>query len=83
MGQILIRRVDDAVLAALRERAARENASLEATARRVLTESVAPDRREIFQRLARLRASQKITKGPGVVSLLRQARKRRTRVGGA
>lgn len=83
MGQILIRRLDDAVLAALKERAARENASLEATARRVLTESVVPERREIFQRLARLRASQKDAKGPGVVSLLREARKRRSRVGGS
>jgi plasmid stability protein len=76
MGQILIRRLDDAVLAALKERAARENASLEATARRVLTESVVPDRHEVFRRLARLRASQKAVKGPGIVALLRETRKR-------
>lgn len=82
MGQILIRRLDDAVLAALKERAARENASLEATVRRVLTESVAPDRHDIFRRLARLRASQKAVKGPGVVALLRESRQR-GRTGGA
>lgn len=81
MGQILIRRLDDTVLAALKERAARENASLEATARRVLTESILPDRRDIFRRLARLRVDQKNGKGPGVVTLLRQARRRRSSAG--
>lgn len=81
MGQILIRRLDDNVLAALKERAAQENASLEATVRRVLTESVLPDRRVVFERLSRLRASQGGAKGPGVVSLLRQARKRRIATG--
>ena len=83
MGQILIRRLDDNVLAALKERAARENTSLEATVRQVLTESVLPDRREVFQRLSQLRGSQKPGKGPDVISLLREARKRRGPVSAA
>lgn len=83
MGQILVRRLADSVLAALKERAARENTSLEATVRQVLTESVLPDRREVFQRLSRLRASQKPAKGPDVVSLLREVRKRRSSAGAA
>jgi plasmid stability protein len=81
MGQILIRRLDDGVLAALKERAARENTSLEATVRQVLADSVLPDRRAVFQSLSRLRAGQKPAKGPSVVALLREARKRRGSAG--
>lgn len=76
MGQILIRRLDDEVLAALKERATRNNASVEATARDILTASVRPDRATIFRRLRELRGRQKKpARGPDVVTLVQRMRR--------
>lgn len=76
MGQILIRRLDDKVIAALKERAARENASVEATARDILSKSVLTDREVLFRRIREIRESQtRPARGPDVVTLIRRMRR--------
>ena len=76
MGQILIRRLDDEVLTALKERAARNNASVESTAREILANSVLTDRETLFRRIRELRESQKPPRrGRDVVTLLRRMRR--------
>ena len=56
MGQILIRQIDDDVLAALRERAAAEGKPLERLAREVLGEAARPDKATLLARAEALRA---------------------------
>ena len=55
MGQILIRNLDDAVLTALRERAALDGVSLEEQTRRALTESVGLSRSQAITALNAVR----------------------------
>jgi plasmid stability protein len=56
MGQVLIRNVDDAVIAALRARAASRGLSLEAELRDALTRAAAHPRAAIAAELAAVRA---------------------------
>ncbi len=56
MGQVLIRNVNDAVLAALRERAAARGASLEAELRDVLTRAAGHPRADLAAEFAAVRA---------------------------
>lgn len=56
MGQVLIRNVDDSVIAALRARAAARRQSLEAELRDVLARAAAHPRAEIAAELASVRA---------------------------
>jgi plasmid stability protein len=56
MGQVLIRNVDDAVLTALRERAAARGLSLEAELRDVLTRAAGHPRAELIAEFAAVRA---------------------------
>jgi plasmid stability protein len=56
MGQVLIRNVDDAVLAALRERAATRGVSLEAELRDVLTRAAGHPRADLAAEFAKVRA---------------------------
>ena len=56
MGQVLIRNLDDAVIAALRSRAAARGHSLEAELRDVLSRAVAHPRADIAAELAAVRA---------------------------
>lgn len=56
MGQVLIRNLDDAVIAALRARAAARGVSLEAEVRDVLTRVAASPRRASADEFAAVRA---------------------------
>lgn len=56
MGQVLIRNVDDAVLAALRERATVHGVSLEAELRDVLTRAAGRPRADLAAEFAAVRA---------------------------
>ncbi len=62
MGQVLIRNVDDAVLTALRARAATRGISLEAELRDVLTRAAGHPRTALVAEFAAVRA--KTPKGP-------------------
>jgi antitoxin FitA len=55
MGQILIRNIDDAVLDALRRRAAASGTSMEEEARRALASAVGLEREAAVRRLADMR----------------------------
>ncbi len=76
MGRILIRNVDDAVLEALRRRAAGHGASLEEEARRALAASVGLSRQEALGRLDAVRARIGRIDGPSIVEDLRADRAR-------
>lgn len=76
MGQILIRNVDDAVLKALKERAAQTGSSLEEEARRALSASVGLTRDEALARLEIVRARIGAVAGPSIVDDLRSDRAR-------
>jgi plasmid stability protein len=76
MGQILIRNVDDAVLKALKERAATSGASLEEEARRALAQSVGLTRQEALARLEIVRTRIGAVSGPSIVDDLRADRAR-------
>ncbi len=63
MGQILIRNLDDAVIAAWKRRAAANGRSLQAELHAELSRSVAAqEREEAMARLARIRASADMSK---------------------
>jgi antitoxin FitA len=76
MGQILIRNVDDAVLDALRRRAAETGTSMEEEARRALTASVGLTREEAIRRLDAVRESIGRIQGPSTLDQLREDRRR-------
>lgn len=59
MGQILVRTLDDGLIARLKARAAHDGKSLEQTAREALTEAVRPSRAEILAELDRIRTRSK------------------------
>ncbi len=56
MGQVLIRNLDDAVIQALRERAAARGISLEAELRDLLTRAAGQPRAELVAEFASVRA---------------------------
>jgi plasmid stability protein len=76
VGQILIRNLDDAVLQALKERAASTGASLEEEARRALAASVGLTRAEAIARIDAVRARIGAISGPSIVEDLRADRAR-------
>ena len=78
MGRILVRNLDDAVIEALRRRAAASGISAEEEARRALAAAVGLDRGAASQRLVEM--SQRIGKLEGVSTLeyLRRDRDRDT-----
>lgn len=76
MGQILIRNLDDAVLDALRRRAAEAGSSLEEEARRALANSVGLSREAALARLDAVRARIKVQPGPTSLDDLRSDRDR-------
>lgn len=59
MGQLLVRNLDDDVIAKLKLLASQENASLEQTARRILSDSVRLTKAQAFAELDRIRATTK------------------------
>lgn len=76
MSQILIRNLDDAVLDALRRRAAESGASLEEEARRALAASVGLNRQAAVARLDAVRAEIGPLEGPSSLDDLRADRRR-------
>ena len=76
MGQILVRNLDDAVIAALRQRAAASGTSTEEQARRALTQAVGLDRAAAADRMAEIRRRIGKLPGPTSLELLRQDRDR-------
>lgn len=56
MGQVIIRNIDDAVLARLKEKAERANRPLEQTLREILADAVRPSKEEVLARLDAIRA---------------------------
>lgn len=76
MGQILIRNLDDAVLDALRRRAAVRGVSLEQEARQALASSVGLAREEALARLDAIRRRIGRVAGPSSLDDLRADRRR-------
>lgn len=68
LAQVLVRNLDDAVLRRFKQRAQRENVSLEETLRRVLTQAARPSRMEIVEEARRIR--EKIGSVPGDSTVL-------------
>lgn len=56
MGQVIVRRLDDAVIDALKRRAAARGISLEQQLREILAEAARPSRAEIVADIGRIRA---------------------------
>ena len=56
MGQVLIRNLDDEVIARLKARAAEQQTSFEQSLREILTEAARPSRAELLAELERIRA---------------------------
>jgi antitoxin FitA len=54
MGQILVRNLDDAVIATLKQRAAQRKTSLEQTARDILAAAARPTKEEAWAMLDRI-----------------------------
>ena len=78
MGQILIRNLDDAILDALRLRAASAGSSLEEEARQALAASVGLGREAALARLDAVRARIGAVSGPSSLDDLRADRRRDT-----
>jgi antitoxin FitA len=76
MAQIVIRNLDDAVVAALRRRAADDRTSMEEQARRALMNAVGLDREQAVQRLESVRRRIGRLPGPSIVEELRRDRGR-------
>jgi antitoxin FitA len=76
MAQIVIRNLDDAVVAALRRRAADDGTSMEEQARRALMNAVGLDREQAVQRLESVRRRIGRLPGPSIVEELRRDRGR-------
>jgi plasmid stability protein len=56
MGQIIVRNLDDHVIARLKARAAKANQSLEQTVRDILSAAAKPSKEEVWQEIDELRA---------------------------
>lgn len=76
MGQILVRNLDDAVIAELRRLAAAAGTSTEEQARRALTHAVGLDRVAAAQRLAEIRRRIGRLPGATMAEIVRQERDR-------
>jgi len=74
VGQIVIRKIDAAVIEALRRRAAACGTSMEEQARRALTKAVGLDREAAARRLAEIRRKIGRLEGPSIVDDLRRDR---------
>ena len=76
MGQIVIRKIDAAVIEALRRRAAACGTSMEEQARRALTKAVGLDREAAARRLTEIRRKIGRLEGPSIVDDLHRDRGR-------
>ena len=78
MGQIIVRKLDDAIIKQLKQRAKKQGISLEETVRRALADAVKPTKKELLEDLKRIRAmSPPITEPPFGWQLIREDRDRR------
>ena len=78
MGQIIVRRLDDAIIKRLKQRAKRQGISLEEAVRRILSEAVKPSKDELVEEMRRIRAmSPPITEPPFSQDLIREDRNSR------
>ena len=57
MAQVIVRNLDDGVVERLKRRAARQHISLEQSLRDILTEAAKPGGEDLWDEMARLRAS--------------------------
>ena len=73
MGQVLVRNLDDAVIARLKDQAQARGTSLEQRIRDVLAGAAAPDRAETLAALDRIRAMSPAT-SPDSTPLIREDR---------
>jgi plasmid stability protein len=76
MGQMIIRNLDDAVIEAIRRRAAASGRSTEEESRRALTAAVGLEREAAVQRLAEVRRRIGWLPGPSSLDDLRRDRTR-------
>jgi plasmid stability protein len=76
VGQIVIRKIDAAVIEALRRRAAACGTSMEEQARRALTKAVGLDREAAARRLTEIHRKIGRLEGPSIVDDLRRDRGR-------
>jgi plasmid stability protein len=76
MAQIVIRNIDDAVLAVLRKRAAAFGTSMEEQARRALARAVGLDREAALKRLDDVRRQIGRLEGKSILDDLRRDRRR-------
>ncbi len=74
MGQMLIRNLDDGVIAKFKERAARHRTSVEEEARQVLTASAGVDRDAVIARLNAIAERIGPQTGPDSLEILRAYR---------
>lgn len=75
MGQIIVRKLDDAVVKRLKQRAKSQGISLEEAVRRILSEAVKPTKDELIEEMRRIRAmSPPITEPPFSQDLIREDR---------
>ena len=77
MGQVLVRGVDDSVIAALRARAAARGLSLEAELREVLTRAAGHPRADLAAEFAAMRALTPDKSHPLAEELVRESRAER------
>jgi plasmid stability protein len=76
MGQIVIRNLDAAVIAALRRRAATCGTSTEEQARRALTTAMGMDRQDAARRFSEIRRLVGRLEGPSILDDLHRDRRR-------
>ena len=76
MAQLTVRNVDDAIAAALKERAAKAGRSAEAEHRRILEEALRPAQRADFFAEARARRVKLVPGAPTTTEILRADRDR-------
>ena len=75
MAQVLVRQLEDKVVAALKARARRNNRSLEEELRAILTSAAKPDKAEFWRLAGEIRSRSKST-GPDSTELIREDRDR-------
>lgn len=76
MAQLTVRNVDEAIAAALKERAAKAGRSAEAEHRRILEEALRPGHRDDFFAVARTRRVKLAPGAPTTTDILRADRDR-------
>lgn len=71
MGQMLVRKIDDAVLQRIRSKAKADGKSAEQVARETLAAAFKPDRAELIRQMDAIRASSKPISGQDIIDEIR------------